>query len=164
MPGDLGGVRCGPPSQAAPPEILEAAHDGGKGGGGYYGTAFQGARGLTQGDQLSPTIFIVVVDAVLRNWVTVVIAGAEERGERGKEGRHQAALFYAENGKVALSDPNWIRVHSTPWLACLIGWACRLMLGRQSAWSTAPARRRGISRRGRTGGGSWGRAPHKWSD
>ena len=52
--------------------------------GGYYRMAFQGARGVTQGDPLSPTIFNVMVDAVVRNWVTVVIAGAEERGEQGK--------------------------------------------------------------------------------
>ena len=35
--------------------------------GGYYGTAFQGAREVTQGDPLSPTIFNVVVDAVVRH-------------------------------------------------------------------------------------------------
>ena len=32
---------------------------------GYYGTAFQGARGVTQGYPISPTIFNVVVDAVV---------------------------------------------------------------------------------------------------
>ena len=46
--------------------------------GGYYGTAFQGARRVTQGDPLSPTIFNVVMDAVVRHWVTGVIAGAED--------------------------------------------------------------------------------------
>ena len=35
--------------------------------GGYYGTAFGGERGVTQGDPLSPTIFNVVVDAVVRH-------------------------------------------------------------------------------------------------
>ena len=34
---------------------------------GYYGTAFGGERGVTQGDPLSPTIFNVVVDAVVRH-------------------------------------------------------------------------------------------------
>ena len=33
----------------------------------YYGTGFKGERGVTQGDPLSPTIFNVVVDAVLRH-------------------------------------------------------------------------------------------------
>ena len=35
--------------------------------GGYYGTAFGGERGVTQGDPLSPTSFNVVVDAVVRH-------------------------------------------------------------------------------------------------
>ena len=52
--------------------------------GGYYGTAFQGARRVTQGDPLFPTIFTVVVDVVVHHWVTGVIAGVEEWGDRGK--------------------------------------------------------------------------------
>ena len=35
----------------------------------YYGTYFGGERGVTQGNPLSPTIFNVVVDAVVRRWV-----------------------------------------------------------------------------------------------
>ena len=50
--------------------------------GGYYGTAFQVFRGVTQGDPLSPTIFNVVVDTVFRHWVEVLV----ERSDR-KEGR-----------------------------------------------------------------------------
>ena len=64
---------------------------------------------MTQGDSLSPTIFNVVVDAVVCHWVTSVIADAEERGELGKEGRHQAALFYTDDGMVASSDPQWLQ-------------------------------------------------------
>ena len=41
--------------------------------------------------------------------MTVVIVDAEERGELGKEGRHHAALFYADNVMVALSDPCWLQ-------------------------------------------------------
>ena len=47
----------------------------------YYGTAFQGSRGVTQGYPLSLTILNVVLDVVVRNWVTVVIASAEEWGD-----------------------------------------------------------------------------------
>ena len=39
-----------------------------------------------------------------------MIAGAEERGEPGQEGRHQATFLYAEYGMVALSEPNLLQV------------------------------------------------------
>ena len=68
--------------------------------GGYYREAFKGARGVTQGNPLSPTIFNVVVDAVVRHLVTMALDGVEKRGERGYEGRHQAALFYADDDMV----------------------------------------------------------------
>ena len=64
---------------------------------------------MTQGDPLSPTIFNVVFDAMVRHWVTVMVEGAEERGECGQEGRHHNSLLYADDGMVALSDPQWIQ-------------------------------------------------------
>ena len=64
---------------------------------------------MTQVDPLSPTIFNVVVDAVVRHWVNGVMEEAEARGETGQEGRHQAALFYADNGMVVLSEPAWLQ-------------------------------------------------------
>ena len=48
--------------------------------GGYYGTGFKGARGVTQGNPLSPTIFNVVVDAVVCHWVILSMEEAEKRG------------------------------------------------------------------------------------
>ena len=77
--------------------------------GGYYGEGFKGAQGVTQGDPLSPTIFNVVVDAVVRHWVTMALDKAEKRGEGGDEGRYQVALFYADDDMVALSDPHWLQ-------------------------------------------------------
>ena len=47
--------------------------------GGYYGTGFKGSRGVTQGDPLSPTIFNLVVDAVVRHRVTLAVEEAERR-------------------------------------------------------------------------------------
>ena len=38
----------------------------------YYGLALQGFQGVTQGDPLSPTIFNVVVDSVVRHWIMLV--------------------------------------------------------------------------------------------
>ena len=64
---------------------------------------------MTQGDPLSPTIFNVVVDAVVRHWVTIAVTEAEKRRERGMEGRHQAALFYADDGMLTSSDPQWLQ-------------------------------------------------------
>ena len=64
---------------------------------------------MKQVGTLSPTIFNVVVDVVVLNWVTVVILGVEEQVERRHEGRHQDALFYADDGMVASSDPLWIQ-------------------------------------------------------
>ena len=64
---------------------------------------------MTQGDPLSPTIFNVVVDAVVRHWITISVTEAEKRGERGREGRHKAALFYVDDGMLALSDPQWLQ-------------------------------------------------------
>ena len=34
---------------------------------------------------------------------------AEELGRRGKEGRHHNALFYADDGMVASSEPRWLQ-------------------------------------------------------
>ena len=45
--------------------------------GGYYGEAFKGERGVTQGEPLFPTIFNVVVDAVVRHWVCGIVDKAE---------------------------------------------------------------------------------------
>ena len=41
--------------------------------------------------------------------MTVVIAGAEEQGKYGQEGRYQDSLFYADDGMIVLSDPRWLQ-------------------------------------------------------
>ena len=57
---------------------------------------------MTQGGPLSPTIFNVVVDAVLRHWVLMVVV-TEGTVELGREGYGQelqwmVEYFYAKNG------------------------------------------------------------------
>ena len=63
----------------APPDILESSEDGGKGGG-YCGEDFTDDRGVIQVDPLSPTIFNVVVGAVVCYWVAVPMESTEEPG------------------------------------------------------------------------------------
>ena len=70
---------------------------------------FKGERGVTQGDPLSPTIFNVVVDAVVRHWVNGLVDKVEAKGEMGREGRHQSEVFYANDGMVVSSDPAWLQ-------------------------------------------------------
>ena len=60
------------------------------------------------GDSGSPTIFNVVVDAVVRNWIEGLKTETEEKGETGREG-HFSAVFYADDGMVSVSDPAWIQ-------------------------------------------------------
>ena len=66
--------------------------------------SFKGNQGVTQGGPLSPTILNLVVDAVVRHWLSVMVEGAEEQGKLGQEGMYQNDLFYADDGMVALSD------------------------------------------------------------
>ena len=61
--------------------------------GGHYRSSFQGSGGVTQGDPLSPTIFKVVVDAVVQHWFAVMVEGADEQSEHKQEGRYQNSLL-----------------------------------------------------------------------
>ena len=47
--------------------------------GGYYGEAFKGARGFTEGDPLPPTIFNVVVGAVVQHWIDGIVDKTAEK-------------------------------------------------------------------------------------
>ena len=63
--------------------------------------AFKVDRGVTKRDPLSTTIFNVVVDAVVRHWVTGIVESAEDQIGSGQEERNQNYLFYADDGMVA---------------------------------------------------------------
>ena len=76
--------------------------------GGYYGTAFSGERGVTQGDPLSPTLYNVVVDAVVRHWLEGLQAEKYEKDAEGGE-RHFLVVFYADDGMVGATDPQWLQ-------------------------------------------------------
>ena len=51
--------------------------------GGYFAPTFKDQHGMKQRDPLSPTIFKVVFDKVIQNWVSVVAEVEEETGPEG---------------------------------------------------------------------------------
>ena len=121
--------------------------------GGYYRAEFQFFWGFTQGYPLPPTIFNVVVDAVVRHWILLVEVGEGVQDGCGRYVLHRTAFFYPDDSLVAYTDPDWMhRVFET-----LTGLFNRLgirkLLGRQSRCSSDPAVMLGTSRRRLTGGG-----------
>ena len=48
--------------------------------GGYNGKPFSASRGVTQGDPVSPTIFNIMFDAIVRYWLSLVNAWPRQVG------------------------------------------------------------------------------------
>jgi exonuclease III len=76
----------------------------------YYGEPFKATRGLTQGDPLSPTIFNVVVDAIIRAWLSSMDDGAETTEGFGFNVFEKIACFYADDGMIGARDNEWLQV------------------------------------------------------
>ena len=72
--------------------------------GGRYGRRFKARRGVTQGGPLSPTIFNLMVDAVVREWLSRALSPEEAR-EAILQVRQLMAAFYADDAVVASRDP-----------------------------------------------------------
>ena len=51
----------------------------------------------------------MVVDAVVCHWVNGLVGESEGKGKTGREGRHQSAVFYADDGMIVSSDPTWLQ-------------------------------------------------------
>ena len=73
--------------------------------GGYFGRPFKGYGGVTQGKPLSPTISNVVVDAVIRHWVTVVTPTEAGTGGLGLTIIDLAENLYSNDGLVVSTQP-----------------------------------------------------------
>ena len=66
----------------------------------YYDPLLQGSHRVTQQYPLSPTIFNMVVDSLIRNWVVIVT------GEEAGPVRWLAEFFYADNGLLSSPQPS----------------------------------------------------------
>ena len=105
-------------------------------------------------DPLSPTIFNVVVDAVVWHWIDGIVDKTVEKGETGREGRHQLAVFYADDGMVFSSDPAWLlgafsalvaifgRVGLRTTVSKTVSMACHPCQARAGKWTEAGYSRR----------------------
>ena len=68
----------------------------------YYGSPFKDYLGVTQGDPLSTTIFSVLVNAVICNWVTLYVGGEAVHEGFRRAVQWLAALLYADDGLLDL--------------------------------------------------------------
>ena len=65
---------------------------------GYYTTSFKMLWGVTQGVPVSPKVFNILVDVVVRNWITVLVEKAPGVEGFNRAVNWMAALFYANYG------------------------------------------------------------------
>ena len=72
---------------------------------GNYGTSFRARRGVTQGGPLSPTLFNLLVDAVVREWLWTLYNAQTSREWAAQVRRELFAIFYVDDALVASRDP-----------------------------------------------------------
>jgi hypothetical protein len=70
---------------------------------GIYGEPFHAQRGVRQGDVISPDIFNIIVDCVIREWYHQINAFVPDPLLA------LSALFYADDGKLAGSTPSLVQ-------------------------------------------------------
>ena len=70
-----------------------------------YGEPFQAFRGVTQGGPLSPKIFNIMVDAVVREWMRRLLSDDACANGYGYAVWAFLAIFYADDAFVAARDP-----------------------------------------------------------
>jgi hypothetical protein len=68
--------------------------------GGYFGEPFHARRGVRQGDIISPIIFNIVVDTIVREWYAYMNIGTVIEDTFGL-----GTMFYANNGRLSGTDP-----------------------------------------------------------
>ena len=76
----------------------------------YHGHQFRVTRGTTQGGIVSPTLFTVAVNSVVRNWILLTV----EYGAVIQEGLVHAVVWslgvlYMDHGLLGLRYPEWLQ-------------------------------------------------------
>ena len=71
-----------------------------------YGTEFRANHGVTQGRPLSPKLFNIMVDAIVREWLRQVLGVKEVELGIGMAIRYLVVLFYVNDGYIVSTDPS----------------------------------------------------------
>ena len=79
----------------------------------YYGRPFSTGRGVTQGDPISPTLFNIIVYAVVRATLQEICGPQEARQVFGWSAGEHNICFYADDGRIAGRDPIWVQTALT---------------------------------------------------
>ena len=79
---------------------------------GYHGTAFRTFHGVAKGDIISPTLFNIMVDAVVRYWLSQVVGEGSKTTGLGQTVTKKLTIFYVDDGLVAAHDHEWLQ-HAT---------------------------------------------------
>ena len=76
---------------------------------GNYGKPFKAGRGVTQSGPLSPKIFNIMVDAIVREWFRIMMGDDAAMEGYGEEFRCMLAIFYADDAFVASRDADFLQ-------------------------------------------------------
>lgn len=78
---------------------------------GYYGNPFQATRGFVQRDPLSPTLFNILVDAVVRYWLSLPVedGGLATQGPVDVVKLACLVLFYVDDALITSTDSKWLQ-------------------------------------------------------
>ena len=74
------------------------------------------------------------------------MAETEEKGETGREGRHQSAVFYADDGMIVSSDPAWLQGDFSALVAIFDRVGLRTNVGKTVSMACHPCRAGAVNR------------------
>jgi len=75
----------------------------------FFGIPFSKESGQITGSILGPLIFNIVVNSVVRCWMTIMVDDGGTSAMTGLTVKELLLLFYADNGMIASRDPVWLQ-------------------------------------------------------
>ena len=79
----------------------------------FFGQPFWMEKGVTQGETVSPTIFNIMVDTVVRAVLLEVCIPQEAHHGFGWAAGEHSIFFYADDGRIAGRNQIWVQTTLT---------------------------------------------------